>query len=333
MKAALIQCPVWWTVDPPLGLAQIAGCLSHAGHEVSVFDLNIELAKKRLPGYENLWNWEQFQFWNHPGMVARFFRDNAAFFEGQLERILRTEAGLIGFSVYNGSQLASLELARRIKRADARRKIVFGGQYLFLEDNAESILSDPTVDAVVRGPGDEVFPEMAAALEKSGELPVLPGTTVRTKEGLKNGGPVKPLRDLDSVPFADFSGFPLGLYDVQERLPIHGSRGCVWQCHFCSSHPFWTGYSYMGGDRLFAELMEHKRRYPCEAGNDFRAPSQPFRSQLSRHHLRGGERLAAPSQAHEQALHDADGRTRAQGHSRRRHRHDRQLYVRLSGRN
>src|SRR5262249_23231323 len=74
LKTALVQCPSWWTVDPPLGLAQIAGCLTHAGHEVGVFDLNAELAKRKPVGYENLWNWEQFQFWNRPELVERFFR-------------------------------------------------------------------------------------------------------------------------------------------------------------------------------------------------------------------------------------------------------------------
>ena len=269
MKTALVQCPVWWTVDPPLGLAQVAGCLSAAGHEVSVFDLNIELARARPKGYEDSWDWERHHLWNQPDAVARFFRDNSAAIDAALLRILRTGARLIGFSVYGGSQLASLELARRIKKADPSRKIVFGGQYLFLETNARAVMADPAVDAVVRGAGEEAVMELAAGLALAGELPTAPGTLVRRAGRVTDGGPAKPLRDLDSLPYADFRGFPLELYDVSERLPIQASRGCVWRCRYCSSHPFWPGYAAMSGERVFAEILEQKRRHAGKTHFEF----------------------------------------------------------------
>lgn len=262
MKIALVQAPIWWTVDAPLGLAQIAGCMSHAGHEVSIFDLNILLAKTLSKECESLWNWEQFHFWNNPEMVARFYRDNAAFFEKQLEILLQADARLIGFSVYAGSQLASLEFARRIKAADPSRTIVFGGQYFHLGEKAREILQDPAVDAVVCGSGDISFPALAALLEEKGALEPMPGIMVRMGDEIVSGGPEPEIKNLDDIPFSDFTGFPLELYDVHERLPIHGSRGCVWKCHFCSSTAFWSGYRYMSGDRLFAELMHQKSLFP-----------------------------------------------------------------------
>ena len=64
MKVALVQAPVWWTIDPPLGLAQVAGCARRFGYDVSVFDVNILLWRNRPKAYENAWLWEQFEFWN-----------------------------------------------------------------------------------------------------------------------------------------------------------------------------------------------------------------------------------------------------------------------------
>jgi len=256
-------------MDPPLGLAQAAGCLSHHGHEVSVFDLNIELARSQPKGYESLWNWEQFQFWNQPDTVRAFFRDNSKPIESQLERVLRTDAGLIGFSVYSGSQLASLEFARLVKKADPSRKIVFGGQYLFIPKNADGIIRDPAVDGVLCGPAEETLPELAALLEATGGIPVLPG--MKAKEGgrVVDGGPSQPLRDLDQVPFADFCGLPLELYDVQDRLPIQASRGCVWNCRFCSCPPFWKGYASMSGDRIWAEIEHQRKLFPGKKHFEF----------------------------------------------------------------
>lgn len=268
MKVALVQAPGWWTVDPPLGLAQVAGALSSAGLEPAVFDLNILFARSCAKGYEGLWNWEQFQFWNLPPTVERFFADHAKLVDEQVEAILETDAKVVGFSVYAGTHLASLELARRLKRADPGRSIVFGGQYFHLDPRAPELLADPAVDAVVRGDGDLAFPALAATWGPDGLRPV-PGSLVKTGGRVADGGPEPELKDLDAVPFADFRGFPLELYDVKERLPIHASRGCVWKCRFCSAWPFWSGYRYMSGDRVFAEIMHHKRLFPWKTHFEF----------------------------------------------------------------
>ncbi len=268
-KAALVQCPVWWTVDAPLGLAQIAGCLDARGVKTTVVDLNAELAKSRVPGYENLWNWEQFQFWNDPAFVAKVYADHAPLVDDALARVLSSDAAVVGFSVSGGSQEATLAFARRLKAADPRRKVVLGGQYFFRGDAARRLAADPCVDAVLKGAGDLVFPELVEAHARTGELPVLPGVVARRGGEVVDGGEAPVMRDLDKLPFADFRGFRLELYDVPERLPIHMSRGCVWQCRFCSSHPFWDGYSYMSGERVHAEILEHKRRHPWKTHFEF----------------------------------------------------------------
>ncbi len=269
MKVALVQPPVWWTVDPPLGLAQIAGCLKHHGHEVAVFDLNILLWKDRLKKYESLWGWEQFHFWNQPEFVSRFFSENEALVGRYVEAILRTGAPVIGLSVHNGSHLAALEIARRIKAGDKRRKIVLGGQYFFFGDQVEEMLREPCVDAIVRGEGDESFPELVKRLDASGALEPLPGVWIKRGQELASGGEPVAIRNLDRVPFADFTSFPMELYTDPERLPMAGSRGCVWQCRFCSARAFWTGYRYMGGERIFAEVLHHRKLYPPRGHVEF----------------------------------------------------------------
>ena len=263
MKIALIQPPVWWTSDPPLGLAQIAGCAKHAGHDVRVFDLNMLLWKRRGQKYENLWNWEQFGFWNDAAFVAAFFRDQSSYLEEILTDVLKTDAKVIAFSVHAGSQEAALALARMIKAEAPERLVVFGGEYFFKGDKARPTLEDPAVDAVITGAADESFPALVNALAATGRLTPVPGVAVRTAAGVVDGGPALPLRDLDSLPFADFTGFPMELYSYAEpRIPMSASRGCIWHCRFCSTREFWPGYSYMSGARIFAEMKHQKKLFP-----------------------------------------------------------------------
>jgi radical SAM superfamily enzyme YgiQ (UPF0313 family) len=269
MRVALVQAPVWWTVDPPLGLAQMAGCLKAAGHDVRVWDVNIRLWKDRLPQYENMWLWEQYHFWNREDVVARFFDDNRAAVDGFLEEVLRSDAGVVGFSIYAGSQIASLRLAAELKARDPRRQVVFGGQFFFLGDKAEEMMRHPQVDAVVRGSGDEVFPGLVRDIERTGRPARRAGVLFRDGGTLVDGGPTPPIRNLDAVPFADFTGFPMELYEDQTRIPVAGSRGCVWACRFCSTREFWPNYSFMSGDRIFAEVLHQKSLFPHRAHFEF----------------------------------------------------------------
>ncbi len=262
MKLALVQAPVWWTVDPPLGLAQIAGCAKAAGHEVEIFDLNILLWKRRTARYENLWLWEQFHFWNQPEIVAQFFDENQAVIETEMLRILRSDAKVIGFSVCLGSQWASLELSRRIKKEDPSRVIVWGGQFFFKGQAAKEWIRHPEIDAIVQGPGDEVFPALLKRVESSGTVLPAAGIACRVDGRAIDGGMAPAIRDLDGVPFADLSGFPMEYYSDPIRIPFAASRGCVWKCHFCSTTQFWSGYSYMSGERMFAEVMHQRKVLP-----------------------------------------------------------------------
>ncbi|MFI5349830.1 MAG: B12-binding domain-containing radical SAM protein [Elusimicrobiota bacterium] len=270
MKVALIQAPVWWTIDPPLGLAQIAGCAKAAGFEVEVFDLNIHLWKDRLPQYETMWLWEQFHFWNQPGIVDAFFKDHARVLEPHLERLLSSDAKVIGFSIGLGSQLASLKLAAMIKAADPSRLVVFGGQYFFRGDKAAELLRENRqVDAVIKGAGDEVFVKLAHDFSAAGSVASLPGVVFRRGAEIVDGGSLEMSRSLDSLPFSDFSGFPLELYSDQDRIPIAASRGCVWACRFCSTREFWTNYSFMSGDRIYAEVIHQRKLYPHRGHVEF----------------------------------------------------------------
>jgi radical SAM superfamily enzyme YgiQ (UPF0313 family) len=270
LKIALVQMPVWWPVDPPLGLAQAAGCLKAAGHEVSVFDLNIRLWRERAPQYANLWLWEQFHFWNDPALVDRFFEDNRRLLDDAVERILAGGASVVGFSVHDGAQLASLRLARRLKDADPSRRVVFGGQYFFRGDAVQRVLAEGSpVDAVVRGAADAVLPDLVEELARSGTARARPGVAARRDGRVEDGGPAPLPRSLDGVPFADFTGFPMELYEDTSRIPLAASRGCVWACRFCSTREFWTGYSHMSGDRIFAEVVHQRRLFPSRRHVEF----------------------------------------------------------------
>ena len=121
-----------------------------------------------------------------------------------------------------------------------------------LHPTARSIecLSDPNVDFVVRGEGEQTISELVGALEqgKHKRLEKIKGIGF-----IKNGKtiitPPRPeIQDLDSLPFPARHLLPMETYfEAVKENPIRGvirkrwaimttSRGCPHECIFCSNH-------------------------------------------------------------------------------------------------
>jgi hypothetical protein len=56
----------------------------------------------------------------------------------------------------------------------------------------------------------------------------------------------------------DFSDLRLEDYEDERHISIMASRGCVWNCAFCSSRTFWKGYRFMSGERIHQEIVYHR---------------------------------------------------------------------------
>jgi len=168
-------------------------------------------------------------------------------------------ADLIGISSLTPTAPRAYELVRRIKWQAPKIPIALGGPHVtFLPEEA----LEAGADYVVRGEGEETFLELAEAL-KEGErdLPEVRGLSYRIGDEIRHN-PERPLiQDLDSLPFPDLS-----LIAGAERinvLPIQTSRGCPYNCKFCSVvKMFGRGYRARSIDHVMEELRVLLRRAP-----------------------------------------------------------------------
>ena len=260
MKIALVQCPVWGTYDPPLALAQLAGCLKKENHEVSVFDLNIKLYIARRADRKHLWAWEQWMFWRDENNVDQFFQDNQSLIENYVAGIINTQPKVVGFSVNSASRLFSIKLARMIKKIDKAVIVIFGGSLFFEKIPAGQILEEDAVDIVMFVEGESTLSELACLIDNKKELTDCAGIAFKDHGRLVCTRPREPIADLDTLPFMDFSGLPLSDYDDSRHLAFMASRGCIRRCVFCSSSRFWPGYRSMSGKRIFKEIEFQKKQ-------------------------------------------------------------------------
>ena len=186
----------------PLGVERVAGAAREAGHEVRVVDLQV------LPR-------------------AELTRELRAY---------RPEA--VGVSLnYLANVPEALEISAEVKRA-------VPGCFVFLGGHSVSFIADDvlpqaqgTVDAIIRGEGETAIGPLLAAVSDGG-LDTVPGIVTPQGRGpapraLHSIDFPRPARDLMRHRRRYFIG------ELDPCASIEFSRGCPWDCSFCSA---WTFY-------------------------------------------------------------------------------------------
>jgi len=154
---------------------------------------------------------------------------------GSSKHILRKAADfkpdIVAFSVMTGYQKGYLKLSRALReRLEPRPLIVFGGPHptFFPEIGLE-----PEVDLACRGEGEGALAEILDAVEGGGGFEGI-DNLVFQRDGRLVKNPLRPLVDLDQIPFPDREIYDD--YPFIARAPnvcFAAGRGCPYQCTFC----------------------------------------------------------------------------------------------------
>ncbi len=191
----------------PLGLERVAAAVEAAGHEVRLLDLQVF----RPPRYREL--------------LASW----------------RPEA--IGFSLnYLANVPEVVELARTAKAMLPGCRVMVGGHSASFVARDLLEHAGGAIDCTVRGEGEGIAPRVLESFAGGAPLESLPG--VVTPDG--SGPPPLLVPDLAAYPPARHLAGRRRRYFIGELDPcasVEFTRGCPWDCTFCSAWTFY-GRSY-----------------------------------------------------------------------------------------
>lgn len=161
-----------------------------------------------------------------------------------LAKVQELQPDVIGFSlIFQYMAPDFIRVIETLRENGVAAHITMGGHYPSFE--FEQVLNQsPGLDSIVRFEGEETLTELLNCLGSGSDWRTIAGIACRTGDGKVVSLPLRePIADLDILPWPDrasidYEGHPLS------TASLLGSRGCPWNCSFCSIRPF---YEAQGG--------------------------------------------------------------------------------------
>lgn len=241
MKILLIRPPYLDTggippagVGIPLGALSVAAYMEKKGHEVAIFD-------------------------------SLLYRDNIGdktHFGASLERIGRIvkecKPDIIGVTNLFSTQMEkALKITEYIKSIYPHAKIVVGGPHATARP--EEFLASPSIDIAVIGEGELTLASIADHYANKISIDNVNGIAYLKEGKIKINKP-EYIQELDSIPYPAYHLVDLEkyfdqhmkgegtrindvFYEPKREMTMITSRGCPYECIFCSIHPT-MGYKF-----------------------------------------------------------------------------------------
>jgi len=186
-------------IYPPLGLAYLSSVLREKGHEVRIVDMNVEK-----------FDYKSFDY---------------------------TRFDIVGISTDTTRFPLASKIAKVVREQGV--PVVLGGPHASAE--VSEILEKRIADYIIVGEGEKAFLELVEAIKNGEKYPKIPGLAY-LENGTVRIHPKEFIKNLDEIPFPDRENLLMDRYrtkfDGKPATSLITSRGCPFNCEFCSASQF-----------------------------------------------------------------------------------------------
>jgi anaerobic magnesium-protoporphyrin IX monomethyl ester cyclase len=218
-------------VTLPIGPAYLAAVLRKSNYDVGIIDAIGEDIYRIVPSECGRFNLQGISI-------------------AEIIRKIELKTQIVGIStMFSQDWLEHRNLIRSIKRARPDLKIVAGGEHVTALP--EFVLRDcPEIDFIITGEGELAFLELVSSLASEKGIQDVKGLSFIDANGefistglsqrILNVDEVpRPAWDLCNVDSYFIDNWTMGI-SMGRNMPILATRGCPYQCTFCSNPTMWT---------------------------------------------------------------------------------------------
>ncbi len=237
---------------PPLGLAYLAAAIRQ-NHQMAVIDAIAE-------GYFN------------NQIIDKNYLKYGLSFDEIKKKIADFSPDVVGISFLFSSQARNThEICSIVKSVNKKIIVVLGGAHP--SAIPQEALSDRNVDFVIIGDGESAFKKLLESIESGNNVKDIDGLGFRQGDSMTINKKQRYEESLDSLAFPYWDIFPLDKYSKINSphgsparntpfMPVITSRGCPFECIFCSIHNLWgRKYRARSAENVLAELNYLKDRF------------------------------------------------------------------------
>lgn len=218
----------------PIHFSLLSACLKAKGFEVDLFDTTYYKTEEKSFDEKKV-EFLQLKPFNY-AEKGIFFKETDIY-EDLAKKVADFKPDLIGLNVVEDTWGLGQALLGRVKK-DFNIPVIAGGVFVTL--NPEEVISNPLVDIICRGEGEEALVELCEKMSKGDDYSNIKNLWVK-KSGTIVKNSMRPLVDVNNLPYID--------YDVwgRKRLsrPMFGKiytmihveidRGCPYDCTYCAA--------------------------------------------------------------------------------------------------
>jgi len=266
LKVALVRAPIVSAkgalnneATPSIAYAYLSAAVRRQKHECVVIDGIAE-------GLNRVWPLE-----NYPGYQCQGLK-----FDEIVARI-PPDSDVLGFSgMFSGEWPILRDMIMQVRKAFPHALFVAGGEHITALTEY-SLRDCPAIDVCVRGEGEATLVSLLDAWARTGKIPEdLSGVAYLDASGAYVEGKGLPrVRDIDTIAWPEWpdgymetfwrAGKSYGV-QTDRDMPMLLSRGCPYQCTFCSNPTMWTTrYTLRTPDDIIREIKHYIARYDITA--------------------------------------------------------------------
>ncbi len=238
---------------PPIGPAYLAASLRQQGHNVAIVDPVGEA----------------------PGEVNPIALRPLVTYGWSLEKIVAAfpaDTQYIGLScMFSHEWPVSKQLARLLRERFPKAVIIAGGEHITAAPE-HSLRDAPEIDYAALGEGEETMAELLRTLESGSTEPAFVRGIIYLRSGRVHKTEHRErVRSIDQIPWPAWNLVPMENYLANalsygvgpgRSMPIMATRGCPFECTFCSNPNMWQPRWYARTPKDVADEIEtYARQY------------------------------------------------------------------------
>lgn len=218
----------------PLGLGYLASSLNRNGFICKIYNAEIPAEKLR----ESIDN--KSLLINHYDYIKALGDNQHIVWKEIKQTLANFNPDIVGVSVMSPIYGSALKISQIVKEYSKDCKVIWGGAHPTVE--AGRVLLEKTVDFIIRGEGENTIVELCKSIAsgRPKDFSDIKGLSYRVNGNILHNQPRELVKDLDILTFPARKLLLYGhLYPSSAFGTLITSRGCPFECGYCSAHHIW----------------------------------------------------------------------------------------------